>query len=153
MSFSLEQEALAASKSGKARVGAILEAGGRILFIKTPTGGLVLPTGNSLDAVDDDSSFKTVLSQLGVDAEIGFLFAVFEDKKNKLQSIYYRGEISGLAANKEKIQLIPFNKIPWDAIQDEAVSSMLRRYVTERMENRFGVYVGGVEQGAVQALA
>ncbi len=153
LSFSLEQEALTVSKSGKAQVGAILEVGGRILFVETATGGLALPTGTSLDAVGDRSSFKTVLSKLGVDADIGFLFAVFEDEKSKLQSIYYRGEISGLSVIKGETRLIRFNEIPWDAIQDEAVSSMLRRYVTERMENRFGVYVGGIEQGAVQALA
>ncbi len=153
LSFSLEQEALTVSKSGKAQVGAILEVGGRILFVETATGGLALPTGTSLDAVGDDSSFKTILTKLDVDADIGFLFAVFEDEKSKLQSIYYRGEISGLPANKIEIRLIRFNEIPWDAIEDKAVSSMLRRYVAERMENRFGVYVGGIEQGAVQALA
>jgi hypothetical protein len=29
---------------------------------------------------------------------------------------------------------------------------MLRRYVTERREDAFGVYVGGTESGVVQAL-
>jgi hypothetical protein len=46
----------------------------------------------------------------------------------------------------------PFDQIPWDRVRDEAVRAMLQRFVRERSEDTFGIYVGDAERGTVQAL-
>jgi hypothetical protein len=51
------------------------------------------------------------------------------------------------------IRIVPLPQIPWDAIPDDAVRSMLQRYVRERSEDAFGIYVGDTETGTVQPLA
>ena len=51
------------------------------------------------------------------------------------------------------LRVIPFDRIPWDGLRDDAIRSMLRRYVRERTEDTFGVYIGDAERGTVQALA
>jgi hypothetical protein len=38
-------------------------------------------------------------------------------------------------------------------LHDEAVRSMLQRYVRERSEDAFGIYVGDTEAGKIQTLA
>ncbi len=51
------------------------------------------------------------------------------------------------------LRVIPLDQIPWAGLRDDAIRSMLRRYVHERTEDTFGVYVGDAERGTVQALA
>ncbi len=46
----------------------------------------------------------------------------------------------------------PFDDIPWRLLPDDAMRSMLRRYVEEREQDTFGVYVGDLEAGEVQPL-
>ncbi|MEA3127281.1 MAG: flavin-dependent trigonelline monooxygenase, reductase component [Caballeronia sp.] len=66
--------------------------------------------------------------------------------------IYYRGRIVDDAPAAADVRYVPLGAIPWDRIRDPAVESMLRRYVKERTENAFGIYVGDVEKGMVQAF-
>jgi len=48
---------------------------------------------------------------------------------------------------------VPLNEIPWSELRDAAVVSMLRRYVKERTEDAFGIYVGDSSAGMVRSLA
>jgi hypothetical protein len=38
-------------------------------------------------------------------------------------------------------------------VRDEALRSMLERFVRERREDTFGIYVGDAKRGTVQTLA
>ena len=67
-------------------------------------------------------------------------------------NIYYRGRITEDAQPASTVRFIPLNDIPWDRIQDPAVQSMLQRYVKERTEDTFGIYIGDHEHGTVQSL-
>ena len=69
--------------------------------------------------------------------------------------IYYRGRVidNGSAWMDSAIRIVPLAQIPWDQLHDEAVRSMLQRYVRERSEDAFGIYVGDTEAGKVQTLA
>ncbi|SIT37318.1 Nitrilotriacetate monooxygenase component B [Paraburkholderia ribeironis] len=148
--FSLSQDALAATDQ-RAQVGAILEhAEGRgLVLIRTPN-GLTLPTGTRLEPQSDAASLRGVLGGLQLNANLDFLFAVFEAKG--VTHIYYRGRVVDDAPAAPNVQYVPLDAIPWDEIRDPAVQSMLRRYVKERTEDAFGIYVGDVEKGTVQSL-
>ena len=43
--------------------------------------------------------------------------------------------------------------IPWPRLDSPETATVLRRYVTERVQHRFGVYVGGAETGQVASLS
>lgn len=146
--FRLSQEALAATGQ-RAQVGAILEHADGLVLIKT-AGGLQLPTGTRLEPASDAASLRGVLGGLKLNANLDFLFAVFEEKG--VTHIYYRGRIVDDAPAAENVRYVPLNAIPWDEIRDPAVQSMLSRYVKERTEDAFGIYVGDVEKGTVQSL-
>ena len=61
--------------------------------------------------------------------------------------IFYRGEVLSIAKEAENrfasYRFIDFGDLPWDRIIDQAVKSMLDRYVQEREAGQFGDYVDG----------
>ncbi|WP_224013523.1 MULTISPECIES: flavin reductase family protein [Paraburkholderia] len=155
VNFSLSQDALAAT-GARAQVGAILEHRDGLVLLETPE-GFALPTGVKLEPASDAASLRGVLAKLGLVAHLDFLFAVFEAGQGPSSSVhvYYRGRVnsSGAAMMDNAIHIVPLARIPWGELRDEAVRSMLQRYVRERSEDAFGIYVGDTEAGTVQTLA
>ncbi|WP_119304902.1 alpha/beta fold hydrolase [Dongia deserti] len=151
VTFGLSQAALAAARP---RVGAILESEDGILFLADGD-RFDLPEGISLEPGSDPSSLNGTLRRLGVSAQLGFLFAVFEDPRSGAGSVsvYYRGALTPPMPQAAGLRVIPLDQIPWAGLRDDAIRSMLRRYVHERTEDTFGVYIGDAERGTVQALA
>ena len=152
LTFSLSQDAVAAA-SHRTRVGAILERDDAVLLLESADGTLSLPIGGRLEPETDPASLLGVLKRLGVKSRLNFLFAVFEDPATTATSIYYRGTVDEVREQGAGVRLVGFSEIPWDRLQDEAVRSMLRRFVREREEDAFGIYVGDADRGTVQALA
>jgi hypothetical protein len=151
VTFGLSQAALAAARP---RVGAILENEDGILFVANGD-RFDLPEGVSLEPDSDPSSLNGTLRRLGISAQLGFLFAVFEDPRSGAGSVsvYYRGALKSPVPQAAGLRVIPLDQIPWAGLRDDAIRSMLRRYVHERTEDTFGVYIGDAERGTVQALA
>jgi hypothetical protein len=70
------------------------------------------------------------------------------------RSSHRSGGFAPRAVNEHaKASLIPFEDIPWSEIRDTAVRSLIERYVRERREESFGVYVGDTTTGRVRPLA
>jgi len=151
VTFGLSLDALGAH-GGRMRVGAILEHERAIVLVVGDDGRLDLPTGTSLAAAADAASLSGRMQQLGIRADLNFLFAVFEDPRSGSMSIYYRGTLRDPPDQSGTLRLAAFDEIPWAQLKDDAIRSMLRRYVRERSEDLFGVYMGDAEQGTVQAL-
>ena len=154
LALGLDQETMGTVEGRTRRVGAVLESDGRILFVVDPeTGHLTLPLAASLgEAGVAAGGLTDLLTSLGVDAEIEFLFAVYDDPALGL-NVYYRGSIAGDAGrDPTRTRLIPFDDIPWDDLPGEAIGSMLQRYITERRQDLFGIYVGDARSGDIQPL-
>jgi flavin reductase (DIM6/NTAB) family NADH-FMN oxidoreductase RutF len=155
VNFSLSLDALAAA-GPRARVGAILEHRDGLVLLDTPH-GLQLPTGSKLEPESDSASLHGALAKLGIKAHLDFLFAVFEAGSGPSAGvhIYYRGRVKNDITPQSggPIRIVPLAQIPWDGFRDDAVRSMLQRYVRERSEDAFGIYVGDTEAGTVQPLA
>jgi flavin reductase (DIM6/NTAB) family NADH-FMN oxidoreductase RutF len=152
VSLGLEQAAVnAAAQDGRTVVGAILESGGRLVLMPGPDGeSLILPEAGRAGAAGSVSALKSSLLASGIDASLGFLFAVFENPQTRIQLIYYRGE--AVLDDKGPALLVDFDAIPWSRLPDEATRVMLRRFVEERSQGRFKIYSGDHEQGEVRAL-
>ncbi|MFC3324517.1 alpha/beta fold hydrolase [Mesorhizobium cantuariense] len=149
----LSQEALAAAPHGT-EVGAILENEGRVLFFETPDGFHELPAGRGLGTPKDPRSLKGRLAASTIDAQLGFLFAVWDDAADPSRShVYYRGSVTAPSPGDRQTRLVDIEQITDLRIADPAVRSMLARYVRERTEDAFGVYVGNEVEGEVRPLA
>jgi flavin reductase (DIM6/NTAB) family NADH-FMN oxidoreductase RutF/pimeloyl-ACP methyl ester carboxylesterase len=153
VTLGLSQKAIAGS-GPRTCVGAILEQDGSIVLVKTPDGSLDLPTGVRLEPKSDPTTLLGTLSRLGLNAELGFLFAVFEDAEQEEGSIfvYYRGVVQRPEHLVEDVYLVPMHEIPWKQIRNNAIRSMLERYVRERTEDSFGIYVGNAQHGIIEAV-
>ncbi|MCV3211357.1 alpha/beta fold hydrolase [Mesorhizobium sp. YC-39] len=149
----LSQEALAAAPPDT-EVGAILENDGRVLFFETSDGFHELPAGRGLGTPKDARSLKGSLAARTIDAQLGFLFAVWDDAADPSRThVYYRGTVDGPHSDDRHVRLVDIEKIADLRIADPAVRSMLARYARERMEDAFGVYVGNEVEGEVRPLA
>jgi hypothetical protein len=91
---------------------------------------------------------------LGLEAELGFLFSVFEDTERGTgaMSIVYRGTLREAPQTGAAVTLAGIDSIPWERIRGGALNAMLRRYIEERQQDEFGIYVGDAERGTVQSL-
>jgi flavin reductase (DIM6/NTAB) family NADH-FMN oxidoreductase RutF len=153
ITLGLEQAAVnAASSASRTVVGAILENDNRLVLLPDPArpNGLVLPEVGRHGHSGSASQLHDLLAREGMDATLGFLFAVFENPGTREQCIYYRGE--ALLHARGRTVLADFDDIPWDRLPDEATCSMLRRYAAERKIGRFKVYSGDHLQGTVKAV-
>ncbi|WP_352605503.1 alpha/beta fold hydrolase [Mesorhizobium sp. M0488] len=149
----LSQEAMAAAQPGT-DVGAILENGGRILFLKTADGFYELPHGRGLGSASDAKSLNGLLAARAIEAQLGFLFAVWDDAGNTSRTrVYYRGTFVVPASSDHSIRLVEIDAIEGMKIADPAIRSMLARYVRECTQDAFGVYVGNEIEGEVRPLA
>jgi hypothetical protein len=153
ITLGLEQAAVnAASSSSRTVVGAILESDSKLVLLPDPArpNGLSLPEVGRSGPSGSASQLHEFLAREGLDATLGFLFAVFENPGPREQCIYYRGE--ALLHARGRTVLADFEGIPWDRLPDEATRSMLRRYAAERKIGRFKVYSGDHRQGTVKAV-
>jgi len=149
----LSQEALAASPPDMA-VGAILEDDGRVLFFEKEDGSYELPVGRGLGAREEPASLKGLFAARAIDADLGFLFAVWDGTAKPARThVYYRGTLATPRSSDRRARLVDIEQIAALKIADPAVRSMLARYVREHMEDAFGVYVGSELAGEVRPLA
>lgn len=154
VSFGLSQDLLAATqREGPVRVGAIIEHDGAVLLERDAASGKVaLPTARRIGTPSTPDTLLGRLAAGGVQAELSFLFAVFDDPASDIHYIIYRGEAHGASADAAA-RFVPFERIPWDDIGERTVKTMLARYVREREEDTFGIYVGSASEGRVHPLA
>lgn len=153
LTFSLSQDALAAA-GPRARVGAILECQGGVVLLKTDK-GYTLPSGTRLEPASDANSLRGVLAGLGLEAQLDFLFAVYENGSTDAAgvNVFYRGRVTGDLPSAGGLQLLALDSIPWEQLADEAERAMLQRFVRERTEDAFGIYMGDAQRGSVKSLA
>lgn len=153
ITLGLEQAAVnAASSASRTVVGAILESDSKLVLLPDAMrpNGLTLPEVGRSGASGSASQLHDFLTREGLDATLGFLFAVFENPGTREQCIYYRGE--ALLHARGRTVLADFDDIPWDKLPDEATRSMLRRYAEERKIGRFRIYSGDHRQGTVKSV-
>ncbi|MBL8791279.1 MAG: flavin reductase, partial [Rhizobiales bacterium] len=151
ITLGLEQSAVnAASLAGRTEVGAILECGGKLLAFPTPDGRFELPHVGRGGEAGSAARLLAQLSAQGIQARLGFLFAVYENREDHSQSIYYRGETE--TTGEGKAALLSFEELPWERFRDDATRSMLRRYSNERLQGRYKIYSGDHVSGSVREV-
>ncbi|WP_137390492.1 alpha/beta fold hydrolase [Rhodoligotrophos defluvii] len=149
VSLGLSQEALA-DTSADMTVGAILEDDGRVLFFETEDGRYVLPAGRGIGSLADRDSLLGRLAARGIEAELGFLFAVWDEAGPKPHAhVYYRGTLRGAPKQGRLVALDDIAELP---IASRPVKAMLARYVREREQDTFGIYAGNAVAGEVRRV-
>jgi len=134
----------AAAEASLARIGAILQADGQVLLRQGET-GLRLPTAASL------ASLRAKLADQGVQAEVDFLYAVYQDGPDSQHAIFYHGQMRGtVPAGYQLVSLAELGEAP---IAAPAEKFMLVRYAAEYLHGEFGIYQGDEARGQVRRFA
>lgn len=153
VTFGLAREALnAVQEPGPVRVGAIVEHDGAIYLEPGAEGEMGPPTAPRLGSPDAPGTLLGRLRAAGIEADLSFIYAVFEDAPRGVQFIFYRAETDEPPAALRG-RFLAFDDIPWEKLPDDAIRTMLCRYISERRENTFGIYVGDHQSGKVRAVS
>ncbi len=147
-----ETAAEAISHTAGVRVGCVLDCMGHVLLQSTPE-GWVLPMGKSQAGLKNGrASLEAHLASIGVSAEVGFLYSVFDGPSGNATWLIFHGEIDA-GKVPEGMKLFPIADIPIDEIPFTQVQSLLRRYQVESADTRFGLYVdNSTKSGSVTPI-
>ncbi|MGB7286559.1 MAG: flavin reductase family protein [Salaquimonas sp.] len=148
--FSLANEREAqqtATAQRPVNVGAIIEHQEQI-FILQQGGQIALPSCELTDETQARSGIRKYLQNLGLDVEIGRVYSVFHDASINKRYIYFRAKTVENVDTKSGIMLHSEELLVHDWIHAPE-EIMVRRYLTERMNQSFGLYIGDSNAGEV----
>ena len=151
MSLGMERSAAnAVGRNSNVVVGAIVECKGKMLLFEDPdTRNLYIPASGVRGSAGSLIRLQSKLEKLKIKADMGALFAVFENEKTGQQSIYYRAKVD---TDNARDQFWAFDAIPWERVSPGPQTTMLRRYIDEAGRQRFGIYFGSDRDGEVETL-
>ena len=153
--FGLLQRAMEAASSGvSTRISAIVNCDGSIPMDRdAKTGKLSLPTAEQVGNTAEPNSLIGKLFENGINVEMPFVCAVYEDVFSKTHNVVYRSVAEDVdVGSVENFEMILLDEVPWDSLVDKPLRMLLERYIEESKQETFGVYVGNTETGEVRAV-
>ncbi len=147
--FSLGMEHRAEELSHKQAgiVGAIIAFNDKVLLRKTDA-GYCLPQIQSKPGQGSQEVILEHLNKNGIDSELGSVFSIYESLDDKRFSTYYHA-----AANTETSsdlgEFISLDQITQLDFVTNDIQSMMQRYVKEKQNGVFRVYVGDNQSGDI----
>ncbi len=142
---------------GRSVFGALIERDGQILLFRDDAASeWRIPCG--LHGADNRHGLAALRDQcrhFGIDVRLNFVYSVFTLDSGEVH-IVYRGSPTDAPVTdggaKVGARWFAMDDIPWDDISDRPVRSMLQRYISERSDDRFGIYAESGDGGAVAML-
>lgn len=128
-------------------VGAIVEHHDQV-FITQENGKFVLPSCELPDETQARSGIKKYLQSLGLVAEIGRVYSVFHDQEHNKRYIYFRAKTVDQPDSKSGILIQSEEMLVGDWLHTPE-EIMVKRYLIERMNQSFALYIGDSNAGEV----
>ncbi len=148
--FSLGNERLANAaphKNTETVVGAIVEHDD-VIYVEKSNGQIDLPAVTLTEETPASSGIKDHLSDLGLSATMGSVYSVFDDKEAGKKFVFFRATLPWPPLNLGD-RFLSIEGIEMADWRSQAVGKMMRRYVLERSNNVFGLYIGDAVTGEV----
>lgn len=129
---------------------AVLEAEGQVLLVDDGRGGLSVPMARvGRDGVR--AALDALIASVGVKAEAGSIYAVYENAKTGTQHIALRCPAN--VCTPAKGGFVELSRDCVADVTDPALRQMLERLADESRMGNYGIYFGTHEQGRVQRIA
>lgn len=127
-------------------ISAILESGGQVLLVDDGRGGLSVPMAR-VGREGVQAALAALIGGLGLQAEAGAVYAVYEDVATGTQHIALRCPAApGKPTRGRFVELSPEGV---SDVTDPALCQMLQRLAEESRMGNYGIYFGTHEQGRV----
>ncbi|WP_271270470.1 flavin reductase [Aliamphritea hakodatensis] len=153
ITFGLEQTAVKAGNN--TQFGCVLGHENKVLLIRDEeSNGWTIPLVQAEPGQSEVlSRLPGLLKQIGAEAEISFLYSVYETLDHKTH-IVYRGQLTQpeLSGSKTTARLFTADELPWDQLCFPQLNAMLRRYFRDCVNDRFGIYTEALGEGSVAML-
>ena len=146
-SLGLEHRAEELSHKLAGIVGAIIEYQGKVLLTKTAV-GYCLPEVQSKPGQGSQEVVREFLKSKDVEVEVGSVFSVYENLDNKRFSTYYHAA-AGNEISTELGEFISVDQISELTFVTSDIQSMMQRYVMEKQNGVFRIYVGDNQTGDI----
>lgn len=130
-------------------ISAIIEAEGQVLLVDDGLGGLTLPTAR-VGREGAQAGLAALIANLGVKAEPGFIYAIYEDVARGHQHIAFLcpAEISPSTRGA----FVELSAAGVADVTDPAMAVMLERLADESRVGSYGIYFGNQDQGRVEPI-
>lgn len=156
-SFSTDEEIVQQQTDARSRttVRWVVETADERLVLRVgDDGSLRLPESRlNAEQLSHGGLSAAASEQLGCEAEIDFLYSVYDGERGD-PVLVYRGRIAdGGDAAGAGCTLIPTGEAEPARFADESEAAVIERYSSERVGAAFGIYAGSQAEGAVAALA
>lgn len=140
--------------SHRMMIGYLVEHEGRILLRNDGSGGWGLPAASRRKAGDVVSLDEQGTVALRADG--AFLYSVFDVADQEPGYVVYRSVLSDQGGKTPELpsslKFFAPDELPWERIPVRQIRAMLRRYLHERREARFGIYVDSSDGGRVAMI-
>ncbi len=146
--FTPSLEAAAAAPAADVRVGAVVTRDDRVLLVRDGAAGHRLPTAR-VGAGGLQGTLAGLLAGLGVSAEPGFVYSVYDDAATGRQTIVLLCNAAETGASEGFSTLDP---AVLAAVSDPAERILLERFAAETSVGNYGVYFGTATAGEVRPL-
>ena len=149
-SIGLERDlAEAAAAARGSRIGAVLSGDGGVLMQVKANGNLCLPL--SPGPVPSLAALEALLQAKGLQPEIDFLYAAFDDRAQDGHAIYYHGRIQG--AVPQGYRIVALSDLASAPIANSAENQMLARFAEEFRNGTFTIYQGNETSGSIRHVS
>ncbi|WP_293576872.1 flavin reductase [Phaeobacter sp.] len=147
-----EDAADSVSHHGGVRVGCLLDCNGSVLLRKTPE-GWSLPMGDVCPGFREARrALEKTLADQGIAADLGFLYSVFDAPSGNATWMVFQGDMEFGTLDSD-LQLFPTDQLPLQEMATPQLRSILRRFQSEYVEARFGLYIDGSNRaGQIHAI-
>ena len=159
VAFELAAAALDHLGSVALRIGCLVEFGNRVMLVRRAGHeNWEIPSLPFRAGENHQRAVPRLLSHLGVKAEIGFLYSVYQQPGEPHTTLIFRAvaeeqdEAPAERPDGLQIGLFSAESAPWNHIPDPSQQALLRRFFAERAQDRFGIYWGTEDGGRVAAI-
>jgi hypothetical protein len=103
-------------------------------------------------ALSEDRLSAAAEEALGVPVSIDFLYSLYETSDGRL-SLIYRGTAEDAVLGDPRVRAVDPAVFDVSAVAGRPERAVVRRYLDERNESRFGIYAGTQRHGAVATIS
>ena len=91
------------------------------------------------------------MASQGLQPEIDFVYAAFDDRQTGGHAIYYHGRVAGKIPREYRV--VPLMTLPGAALANAAEAQMLARFAADFRNGTFSIYHGNETTGSVRKVS
>lgn len=124
------------------RAGGLLGRGDQVI-LQRDGAGWKLPDGVSKRGFQEARGhLEQVITEAGIRSQWRFLYSIFDAPEEAATWVFFFGTIDADTPLPNDMRLFSINELPLDAIAQQPVRGLLKRYAHECRTAQFGLYVG-----------